>query len=227
MILEKEALDGLVWRGLNMLRIENDIYLQGYKNIACIDEVGRGCLAGDVLACAVIMPAKLRIEGVNDSKKLSKKKRESLFDLILDQSLYVGIGIASHHEIDELNIKKATHMAMMRAVENLHNNKGERIVPDYLLIDAEKIPLQIAQLGIIKGDERCHGIAAASIIAKVTRDKMMKEQHQAYPEYGFDRNAGYGTREHIQAIKEFGVCQIHRKTFLKKILDKNQQLCLE
>lgn len=204
-----------------MLEIESELNRKGYNYIACIDEVGRGCLAGDVYACAIIMPKGLLIEGVNDSKKLSKKKREYLFDIILEKSLYFGIGTANNLEIDEINIKKATHLAMMRAIDNLRNKNNNEIKPEFILIDAEKIPLDIPQMGIIKGDEKCHGIAAASIIAKVTRDRKMAVLHEIYPEYNFKKNMGYGTSEHMVALKKFGKCEIHRNTFIKKILNSN------
>jgi ribonuclease HII len=209
-----------------MLKIENELHEKGYKYIACIDEVGRGCLAGDVTACAIIMPEKVQIEGVNDSKKLSKKKREIYYDEIKNAAISIGIGTASFEEIDKLNIKKATHLAMERAVENLLDKDGNLISPDFLLIDAETIALKIPQEGIIKGDAKCHGIAAASIIAKVTRDKRMAELHEEYPVYNFKKNAGYGTKEHIDALLKNGKCKIHRNTFIRKILDRNEQLKL-
>jgi len=209
-----------------MLKIENELHDKGYKYIACIDEVGRGCLAGDVTACAVIMPKGLLIEGVNDSKKLSKKKREKLYLEIKKTAISIGIGTASCFEIDEMNIKKATHLAMGRAIENLLDEEGNRILPDFLLIDAETIALKIPQEGIIKGDAKCHGIAAASIIAKVTRDDHMAEIHKEYPVYNFKKNAGYGTKEHIEALLKEGKCKIHRNTFIRKILDRNEQLKL-
>lgn len=206
------------------IKIENELHEKGYKYIACIDEVGRGCLAGDVYACAIIMPEGLLIEGVNDSKKLSKKKRELLYDIILENSLYLGIGSANNVEIDDMNIKKATQLAMVRAVDNLRDKNGNSIKPDFVLVDAEKIPLDIPQAGIIKGDEKCHGIAAASIIAKVTRDSIMGILHKTYPQYNFIRNMGYGTSEHISALKKFGKCEIHRNSFTKKIMNRNTQI---
>ena len=209
-----------------MLKIENELHEKGYNNIACIDEVGRGCLSGDVTACAVIMPERLLIDGVNDSKKLSKKKREKFCEKIKESAISIGIGTASSEEIDEMNIKKATHLAMGRAIENLLDEEGNRIIPDFLLIDAETIALKIPQEGIIKGDAKCHGIAAASIVAKVTRDKRMAELHEEYPVYNFKKNAGYGTKEHIDALLKKGKCKIHRNTFIRKILDRNEQLKL-
>lgn len=209
-----------------MLEIENSIYEKGYRLIACIDEVGRGCLAGNVTACAVIMPKGLQIEGVNDSKVLSRKNREARFLEICEKALYIGIGTASSKEIDLFNIKRATHMAMIRAIENLTDKDGRRVSPDFVLIDAEKIPIDIPQMGVIKGDSKCHGIAAASIIAKVTRDKEMVELNEAYPAYNFEKNVGYGTKEHIEALRLYGRCELHRNSFLKKILDKNEQITL-
>ncbi|MDP3386266.1 MAG: ribonuclease HII [Eubacteriales bacterium] len=209
-----------------MLAIENSIYEKGYRHIACIDEVGRGCLAGNVTACAVIMPKGLQIEGVNDSKMLSRKNREARFSEIYEKALFIGIGTASSQEIDLYNIKRATHMAMIRAIESLSNKDGMKVKPDFVLIDAERIPIDVHQMGVIKGDSKCHGIAAASIIAKVTRDKEMVALHEAYPMYNFKKNVGYGTKEHIEALRLYGKCELHRNTFLKKILDKNEQMTL-
>lgn len=205
-----------------MLEIEKELWKKGYISIACIDEVGRGCLAGSVVACAVVMPKDLHIEGVNDSKKLTPKKRELLYDVIKEAAVAVGIGEVECGIIDEINIKKATHLAMKQAIENLKDELGNKVVPDYLLIDAEKLNLSIPQSNIIKGDEKCHGIAAASIVAKVTRDRKMEELDIEYPEYKFAKNKGYGTREHIDALLEYGPADIHRKTFLKKIIGDEQ-----
>lgn len=209
-----------------MLKIEKELWNKGYKYIACIDEVGRGCLAGDVTACAVVMPEDCIIEGVNDSKKLSAKKREKLFDVIIEKSIAVGIGNVSCEIIDEINIKNATHLAMKFAINNIKNKSGAKITPNILLIDAEKINVNIPQKNIIKGDSLCHGIAAASIIAKVTRDRYIEKYQDIYPEYGFIRNKGYGTKEHRQAIKKYGPTPIHRMSFLKKILSESIQLSL-
>ena len=209
-----------------MLKIEKELWSEGYKYIACIDEVGRGCLAGDVTACAIIMPKDCLIEGVNDSKKLSAKKREKLYDIIIEKSIAVGIGNVSCDIIDEINIKNATHLAMKFAISNIKDKLGEKIIPDILLIDAEKIDINIPQKNIIKGDSLCHGIAAASIIAKVTRDKYIEAYQNVYPEYGFIRNKGYGTKEHREALKRYGPIPIHRTSFLKKILSDSVQLSL-
>lgn len=207
-----------------MLKIEQELWDKGYNYIACIDEVGRGCLAGSVVTCAIIMPKGLLIDGVNDSKKLTPKKREELFDIIVKSSLAYGIGELDCRKVDEYNIKNATKLAMVQAIENLKDKEGNKVTPDYVIIDAEKLNIDIPQSNIIHGDANCHGIAAASIIAKVTRDHQMQELHKLYPEYKFDKNKGYGTKEHIETLLDYGPCEIHRKTFIKKILDKNEQL---
>lgn len=207
-----------------MLTIEKEIWDKGFNYIACIDEVGRGCLAGSVVACAVIMPKNLLIEGVNDSKKLTAKKRDKMYDLIMDAAVAVGIGEMDCTTVDEINIKNATKLAMMQAIANLRDTEGNAVIPDYLLIDAEKLDLPIPQSNIIHGDARCHGIAAASIIAKVTRDRQMEELDKEYPLYSFSKNKGYGTKDHVQALLKFGPIKIHRKTFLKKILNTDEQL---
>ncbi len=207
-----------------MLKIEQELWNKGYEYLACIDEVGRGCLAGSVVTCAVIMPKDVLIEGVNDSKKLTHKKREQLFDVIMEKAVAVDIGEMSCEKVDEINIKNATKLAMLQAVENLRDKEGNKVVPDYLLIDAEKLDTYIPQLNIVKGDAKCHGIAAASIIAKVTRDRQMDEADKIYPEYNLAKNKGYGTKEHIDALLEYGPTEIHRKTFLKKIMNTQEQM---
>lgn len=209
-----------------MLQIENEIHEKGYNYIACIDEVGRGCLAGSVVTCAIIMPKGLLIEGVNDSKKLNPKKRDKLYDEIMDKAIAVGIGELDSKMVDEINIKNATKMAMLLAIANLKTKEGQSIYPDYLLIDAEKLDTDIPQSNIIKGDAKCHGIAAASIIAKVTRDRQMISLDEKYPEYNFKSNKGYGTKDHVEALLKYGPKDIHRMTFLKKILDKNEQISI-
>lgn len=201
-----------------MLEIEQKLWNEGYMNIACIDEVGRGCLAGDVVACAIILPRDLLIEGVKDSKKLTPKKREYLYDIIIEKSIAVGIGSVDPSTIDRLNIKECTLIAMKKALESLKDKKGNQVKPDMVLIDAEKIDIDIPQMNIVKGDEKCHGIAAASIIAKVYRDRKCKEWACEYPEYGFEKHKGYGTKIHIEALKKYGACPIHRKSFLSKII---------
>ena len=204
-----------------MSGLEDKIYDLGYKNIAYIDEVGRGCLLGDVLACAIILPKGLCIDGVKDSKKLSEKKREYLYDIILDKAIAVGIGRINAETIDRINIKESTKLAMKLAVLNLRDKSGNRIVPDYLLIDAENIDLPIPQKGIIKGDDISHGIACASILAKVYRDRLCLEWDNKYPGYNIKSNKGYGTREHREKIKTKGITPMHRKTFLRNILIDN------
>lgn len=203
-----------------MLTIEKEIHKRGFKNIACIDEVGRGCLLGDVLACAVIMKEGQAIEGVKDSKKISPKKREKLYDIIKEEALGIGIGRVDAAMIDKINIKQATLLAMERAVDNIVDSQGKKITPDYLLIDAENIRSTIPQTGLTKGDEKCHGISAASILAKVYRDRLCLEWDDNYPGYGIAKHKGYGTKQHREMILELGVTPIHRRSFLTKILSQ-------
>ena len=179
--------------------------------IAGIDEVGRGPLAGPVVACAVILPADHPILYLNDSKRLTAKKREELYDVINREAVSVGLGMESHAVIDEINILQATYSAMRKAIAALDPQ------PDFLLNDAVTIPLvSIPQCPIIHGDASSVSIAAASIVAKVTRDRLMEDYDHLYPEYGFARNKGYGTAEHIEAIKKSGPCPIHRRSFISK-----------
>ena len=185
----------------------------GFELICGIDEVGRGPLAGPVVAAAVILPKDERILYLNDSKQLTKKKREELYDIILNKAISYGIGVVSESVIDDINILQATYKAMQIAINNLSQK------PDILLNDAVKIPdIDIKQVPIIKGDTLSASIAAASIVAKVTRDRMMEEYENIYPGYDFGKSAGYGTPNHIKKLKEDGPCDIHRKTFIKKIL---------
>jgi len=184
-----------------------------YSYICGIDEVGRGPLAGPVVAAAVILPKDCTILYVNDSKKLSAKKREELYGEIMEKAVAVGVGMASHERIDEINILQATYEAMREAISQL------TVQPDLLLNDAVTIPkVEIRQIPIIKGDAKSISIAAASIIAKVTRDHMMEEFDDIYPEYDFASNKGYGSPKHIDALKKYGLTDIHRKSFLKNIL---------
>jgi len=180
--------------------------------VAGIDEVGRGPLAGPVVASAVLFPQNISLNGINDSKKLSEKKREELFDKIYENAISVGVGIVSHEEIDELNILNATFEAMHRAVKKLS------ISPQHLLIDGNRFSKDsnIPFTTIVKGDAKCYSIAAASIIAKVTRDRMMKELHQHLPHYGFAQHKGYPTKAHVEAIRKFGLSEFHRKSFVVK-----------
>ena len=190
-----------------MKEFENELYESGIKYIAGIDEVGRGPLVGPVVTAAVILPKDFYDERINDSKKLTEKKRELLYDVIMENAVSVGIGISSEDVIDDINILEATKKAMIEAVNNLS------VKPQHLLIDAVKLNVDIPQTSIIKGDAKSESIAAASIIAKVTRDRMMIELDKEHPEYDFKRNKGYGTKKHIEAIEKYGILKEHRKTF--------------
>ncbi|WP_408645601.1 ribonuclease HII [Tepidibacter thalassicus] len=193
---------------------EREGYNSGYKYIGGVDEAGRGPLAGPVVAAVVVLNEDTVIKGINDSKKLSEKKREELFEIIKKEAIDYGIGIVGNEEIDKFNILNATYMAMKKALNNLKNK------PDYLLVDAEIIPnVGIPQNSIIQGDAKSISIAAASILAKVTRDKIMCEYDEIYPEYRFSKHKGYGTKEHYEAIEKYGITSIHRKSFLKSILN--------
>lgn len=196
-----------------LLAYERACYEKGYRLIAGIDEVGRGPLAGPVVAAAVILPENCRIEGVDDSKKLSPKKREALYDVILEQAIAYGIGVVSNERIDEINILQATYEAMRQALEKLQPQ------PEMVLADAVTIPLvEIPQQGIIKGDAKSISIGAASIVAKVYRDRMMEAYDAVYPGYGFAANKGYGAQEHLEGIRRQGITPIHRRSFLKNFL---------
>ncbi len=202
-----EKLDAERLRVENMLSYEKEYGM--YLNICGIDEAGRGPLAGPVVAAAVILPKDARILYVNDSKQLSEKKREELYDVIMKEAVSVGVGIASPARIDEINILQADYEAMREAVSKLNP------APDLLLNDAVIIPqLEMKQISIIKGDAKSLSIASASIIAKVTRDRMMYEYDKLYPEYGFASNKGYGSQAHIEALKQYGPCPIHRRSFI-------------
>lgn len=198
---------------MDWLLYENEAKSKGYNVICGVDEAGRGPLAGPVFAAAVILPEGHIIEGVNDSKKLSEKKRDLLFDKIIDECVCYSIGTASEREIDEINILQATFLAMKRAFDGLE------IKPDLALVDGNQIPPVNADvLTIVKGDGKSASIAAASIIAKVSRDRYMIELAKQYPQYEFERHKGYGTKLHYEKIAEHGICEAHRKTFLKKVL---------
>ena len=184
---------------------------QGYNIICGIDEAGRGPLAGPVCAAAVILPMDLEIEGLNDSKKLSEKRREALYDIIIDKAIAYGIGFASEEEIDEINILQATFLAMRRAADQLS------VKPDMVLVDGNREPeLEFPVKTIVKGDSLSANIAAASILAKVTRDRLMVKLDEEFPQYGFAVHKGYGTKAHYAALSEHGMCPSHRRTFLKK-----------
>lgn len=194
--------------------IEKDLYEKGFKNICGIDEAGRGPLAGPVVVAGVIMPRNSMIEWINDSKKVSEKKREKLYDFIIEEAISYSVAIIGHDVIDEINILNATKQGVTQVVEGL-DIKPDLIVVDALThINTKGIPYE----SIIKGDAKCYNIAAASILAKVTRDRIMREWDEIYPQYGFVNHKGYGTARHIEAIKEYGLCPIHRKSFTKKFV---------
>lgn len=199
----------------NMLKYENEAYSKGYKYVCGVDEAGRGPLCGPVVAAAVILDKNAHLEGVNDSKKLSEKKREKLFDDIMEKALAVGIGISDVDMIEEINILNATKEAMKEAIAGLN------IKPDFVLIDGNQdIQIDIDRTTVISGDALSESIAAASIIAKVTRDRMLREYDREYPEYGFAKHKGYGTKMHIEAIKKYGLTPIHRPSFCTKFVTK-------
>lgn len=202
---------------MDWLEYENKALTEGYDTICGVDEAGRGPLAGPVYAAAVILPKGHIIEGVNDSKKLSEKKREMLFDKICEECICYSIGVATEKEIDEINILQATFLAMKRAVDGL------TVKPDIALIDGNRKPgLDIDEWTIVKGDAKSANIAAASILAKVSRDRCMLEMAEKYPQYQFEKHKGYGTKLHYEMIEKYGISEIHRKTFLKKILNDEQ-----
>jgi ribonuclease HII len=190
------------------LEIEHSLWLQGIESIAGVDEAGRGPLAGPVVAAAVVFPRDLLIEHVDDSKKCTAKQREALFTLIMEQAVGVGVGVVDHEVIDRINILQATILAMRKSLENLN------IRPDYAIIDGNSFTHETLKFqNIIKGDEKSFTIAAASIVAKVTRDRLMRDLDLRFPQYGFARHKGYGTRQHIEAIRMYGLCEIHRRSF--------------
>ena len=194
--------------------IEKDLYQKGFQKICGIDEAGRGPLAGPVVVAGVIMPEDSMIEGVNDSKKVSEKKREKLYDLILEEAISYSVAIIGQDVIDEINILNATKQGVTSVVEELE------VKPDLIIVDAlthintKGIPYD----SIVKGDAKCYNIAAASIIAKVTRDRIMRQWDEIYPQFGFAQHKGYGTAKHIEAIKEYGLCPIHRRSFTKNFI---------
>ena len=190
-----------------MKDFENELYKKGINLIAGVDEVGRGPLVGPVVTAAVILPRDFYDERINDSKKLTEKKRELLYSVIYENAISIGIGMSSNEIIDEINILEATKKAMKEAINNLS------IKPEHILIDAVKLDIDIPSTSIIKGDAKSQSIAAASIVAKVTRDRMMIELDKKHPEYDFKNNKGYGTKKHIDAIYKYGVLKEHRKTF--------------
>jgi len=197
---EDERLEG-------MLTYEKECYARGMELIAGVDEVGRGPLAGPVVAAAVILPKACKIPGLNDSKKIPKSKHKEIYEAVLQNAIAIGIGVKDNHVIDQVNIYEATKLAMMEAIGQLEPQ------PQHLLIDAMKLDLPIPQTSIIKGDANSLSIAAASIVAKVTRDQMMEEFDREYPGYDFAQNAGYGTANHLAGLHKLGVTPIHRRSF--------------
>lgn len=194
--------------------MEKELYQKGFSKIAGIDEAGRGPLAGPVVVAGVIMPQDSMIEGVNDSKKVSEKKREKLYDLILEEAISYSVAIIGQDVIDEINILNATKQGLTKVVEELDVKPNLILVDALTGIDTKGIPYD----SIIKGDAKCYNIAAASIIAKVTRDRIMRQWDEIYPQYGFLAHKGYGTAKHIAAIKEYGLCPIHRRSFTKNFI---------
>ena len=193
-------------------KFEHAAYQEGYELVCGVDEAGRGPLAGPVCAAAVILPRDLEIEGLNDSKKLSDKRRRALYEVITEQALAYGIAMVDEKVIDEINILQATFLAMRQAVEQLSEKPSLALVDGNREPDFGEIPVKT----IVKGDSLSANIAAASILAKVTRDRFMEEQDAIYPQYGFSVHKGYGTKAHYEALREFGACPIHRRSFLKK-----------
>ena len=195
---------------------ENDLRKKGFQYICGIDEAGRGPLAGPVVVASVIMPTDSMIEGVNDSKKVSEKKREKIYEQILEEAISYGVAIIGQDEIDEINILNATKKGLTISLQEL------TLKPDLILVDALNgiDTMGIPYDSVIKGDAKCYSIAAASIIAKVTRDRIMREWDKIYPEYGFEKHKGYGTAAHIAAIREYGLCPIHRRSFTKNFVNE-------
>ena len=192
---------------INLLKYEKALYKEGYNLIAGVDEVGRGPLVGPVVTAAVILPKKYKLDGLNDSKKLTAKQRDKFYDILRKDAISIGIGMCDAQIIDEINIYEATKVAMKEAINNLS------VKPDYVLIDAMKLDLDIPHLPIIKGDAKSLSIAAASVIAKVTRDRMMDELDKEYPEYGFKKHKGYPTKQHLEALKKYGPLKNYRFTY--------------
>ena len=198
---------------MDWLYYENTAYENGYNLVCGVDEAGRGPLAGPVCAAAVVLPKVIILEVLNDSKKLTEKKREALFDVITEQALDWSVAFATVEEIEEINILNAAMLAMKRAVEGLKNPV------DFAIIDGNrKPPLEIDCEAVVKGDAKSMSVAAASILAKVSRDRILRQYAVDYPQYGFEKHKGYGTKVHVEALKKYGPCEVHRPSFLKKIL---------
>ena len=220
MARKKEIID---LDNIDPYKYENELRSNGIKLIAGVDEVGRGPLVGPVVTACVILPDKFNLEGLTDSKKLSEKKRDFFYDEIKRQAISIGIGIVSNEEIDKINIYEATKVAMKQAISNCD------VKPEHVLIDAMKLDLDIPSTSIIKGDLLSISISAASVIAKVTRDRMMYELDKKYPMYDFKSNKGYPTKKHMEAIKKYGIIPEHRKSYgpVKEYLERKEQLTLD
>ena len=203
---------------VDKLKYEKQLISEGYRLIAGVDEVGRGPLAGPVVCACVIMPQDEIIDGVDDSKKLSKKKREVLYDKIIEKAISYSICRVEPSEIDQINILNATKKCMVECIKTLS------IKPDIVLVDAVKLDVDVKTLPIIKGDYLSYTIGSASILAKVYRDRLMEEYAKTYQGYGFEKNSGYGTKQHIDKIKEIGPCPIHRKTFIKNFTESVEKI---
>lgn len=203
----------------DLYKYERDLIKKGIKLIAGVDEVGRGPLVGPVVTAAVILPLNYKLEGLTDSKKLTEKKREKFYDIIMHDAISVSIGIKDNNIIDEVNIYEATKLAMVDAIDNLS------IKPEHVLIDAMPLDIDIPHTSIIKGDAQSLSIAAASVIAKVTRDRMMYELDREYPMYNYKKNKGYPTKEHIDAINKYGITKYYRKSYspVKEVIEKKNQ----
>jgi ribonuclease HII len=221
--LNSQVHNSMAQTSANLLSLENKLWNQGFREVAGVDEAGRGPLAGPVVAACVILPKDFCVPDVNDSKKLTAKKRERLFDEIIQSGCRVGVGIVTEKVIDKLNILNASLQAMHQAVNQL------KYPPDFVLVDGnQRIPdLPFPQMPVVKGDSLSLSIAAASIVAKVTRDRMMLEYHVKYPEFNFADHKGYATRTHVEALKTFGPCQIHRRSFKLVRLCRSNQTDME
>lgn len=202
----------------DMMEYEQQLWADGYIRVAGIDEVGRGCLFGDVVAAAVILPHRGKFTEMQDSKALTEKRRVELYEVIRKEAIAIGIGYVDASTIDQINIKQAARLAMKRAVADLD------MAPDYLLVDAEQIETETPQMSLIQGDARSQSIAAASIIAKVTRDRLCTEWDKQYPEYGIAQHKGYATKQHRECLLSFGATPLHRKSFLRNIFTIQQEL---
>ena len=219
----KKVLEKIDLKNIDPYKYENELKNKGIKLIAGVDEVGRGPLVGPVVTACVILPEDFNLEGLTDSKKLTEKKRDFYYDEIMKQAVSIGVGIVSNEEIDKINIYEATKVAMKQAIDNCN------IKPEHVLIDAMKLDLDIPSTSIIKGDLLSISISAASVIAKVTRDRMMYELDEKYPMYDFKSNKGYPTKKHMEAIKEYGIIPEHRKSYgpVKEYLERKEQLTLD